>query len=320
MMTTVLIIGGVIAFLLLIVGLVISTREEKKFVENRLDRFTQESLVSVASVQPKASPVAEFLTSQATRFAWGQTLSRELARADIKLRVGEYILVILLSGFGFAVVAWSLTGKDVLSAVIAGVIGLFIPRFYVGRLKNRRLMRFDMQLGDMLSLMVNCLRAGYSPIQALESVAKELPSPISDEFRRVVQEMQIGLSMEMALDNLIRRIPSDDLDLVVTAINVQREVGGALAEILDTISDTIRDRVRIKGEIRVLTAQVMISGRFLSAMPVFLTVGMYFLNRNYMSNFFNPGTRYIGIPALIIGAVMIIIGYNIMKKIADIEV
>ncbi len=132
------------------------------------------------------------------------------------------------------------------------------------RQQAKRLQRFEGQLADMLNLMVNGLRAGYSTMQAMESVSKELPSPISDEFRRVVQEMQIGLSMMESLGNLLRRIPSPDLDLVITALNVQRDVGGNLAEILDTISYTIRERVRIKGEIRVLISQVLYSGRFLS--------------------------------------------------------
>ena len=137
----------------------------------------------------------------------------------------------------------------------------------------------------MANLMVNGLRAGYSTMQAMEAVSKELPAPISDEFRRVVQEMQLGVNMQTALDNLLRRIPSDDLDLVVTSINVQREVGGNLAEILDTISYTIRERVRIKGEIRVLTTQVMYSGRFLSLLPLIVMGVLYLLNREYMMEF-----------------------------------
>ena len=157
-------------------------------------------------------------------------------------------------------------------------------------------------------------------MQALEAVSRELPAPISDEFRRVVQEMQLGIPMNTSLQNLSRRIPSKDLDLVVTAINVQREVGGNLAEILDTISHTIRERVRVKGEIRVLTAQVMMSGRVLAIMPIGVIILMYFLNRQYMMRFFNPATRMYGIPALIIGAILIITGYLIMQKIASIEV
>jgi tight adherence protein B len=157
-------------------------------------------------------------------------------------------------------------------------------------------------------------------MQAMEAVSRELPSPISDEFRRVVQEMQLGIPMDVALENLTRRIPSKDLDLVVTALNVQREVGGNLAEILDTISHTIRERVRVKGEIRVLTSQVMMSGRILSIMPVAVIILMYFLNRQYMMRFFNPATRMFGIPALIFGAFMIVIGYLVMTKLASIEV
>jgi tight adherence protein B len=157
-------------------------------------------------------------------------------------------------------------------------------------------------------------------MQAMEAVSREMPPPISTEFRRVVQEMQIGLSAEAALDNLLRRIPSDDLDLVIAAMNVQREVGGNLAEILDIISHTIRERVRIKGEIRVLTSQVMYSGRFLALMPLMITAALFLLNRPYMMLFFDPETRIVGIPMLIVGALMIASGYFVMTKIATIDV
>ena len=130
----------------------------------------------------------------------------------------------------------------------------------------------------------------------------------------------MGVPMETALENLKRRIPSRDLDLVITAMNVQREVGGNLAEILDTISHTIRERVRVKGEIRVLTTQAMMSGKFLALMPVFLIIAMYFMNRSYMMRFFNPETRMFGIPILIAGAFMIMLGYWLMTRIAAIEV
>ncbi len=132
----------------------------------------------------------------------------------------------------------------------------------------------------------------------MEAVSREMPNPIADEFRRVVQEISLGVPTEKALDNLLRRIPSDDLDLVITAMNVQREVGGNLAEILDTISHTIRERVRIKGEIRVLTAQVMYSGRFLAMMPLFVIGILYILNREYMMEFFKPESVPCGYIAL----------------------
>ena len=193
------------------------------------------------------------------------------------------------------------------------------PRFYVRRQQTQRLNKFNDQLSDMLNLMVNGLRAGYSTLQAMEAVSKELPSPISDEFRRVVQEIQIGISMEASLDNLLRRIPSVDLDFVITAINVQREVGGNLSEILDTISFTIRERVRIKGEVRVLTAQVRTSGTVLAMIPLLLTAVLWFMNPEYLMSFSLAGPVC---TPIIIAVVVLLIGsgYFIMMKIADIEV
>ena len=185
--------------------------------------------------------------------------------------------------------------------------------------QQQRLNRFNDQLSDMLNLMVNGLRAGYSTMQAMEAVSKELPSPISDEFRRVVQEMQIGIPLETALENLLRRIPSPDLDFVVTAINVQREVGGNLSEILDTISFTIRERVRIKGEVRTLTAQVRTSGTVLSFIPFGLTLVLWFLNPTYLMSFSDAGPLCTSIIAcVVIGLVGS--GYFVMMRIADIEV
>jgi tight adherence protein B len=167
--------------------------------------------------------------------------------------------------------------------------------------------------------MVNGLRAGYSTMQAMEAVSREMPAPISDEFRRVVQEMQLGIPMEVSLENLLRRIPSQDLDFMVTAINVQREVGGNLSEILDTISFTIRERIRIKGDIQTLTAQVRTSGTVLSLIPVGLTVVLWFLNPDYLLSLQDGGV-YCVVGVIVAVVSLITIGYVIMMKIADIEV
>jgi tight adherence protein B len=214
---------------------------------------------------------------------------------------------------------WLIGNRHPVSLLIGAILGAFAPRLYVARQKKVRLQKFNEQLADMLNLMVNGLRAGYSTMQAMESISKELPSPISDEFRRVVQEMQIGITMETALENLLRRIPSEDLDFVVTSINVQREVGGNLSEILDTISFTIRERVRIKGEIRVMTSQVRTSGSVLSLIPLFLTLILWFLNPEYLLSVTAGGTLCtIGIICTILG--LIGSGYFVMMRIADIEV
>ena len=328
--STILIFGGAIALVLLVIGLIVTATEERSLVDERLEYLDEQGV----QVIPKKAIIGEWVGKQATRYTWGQSLTRSLARADVKMKTGEFILLIVVLTIGGGLLGWFLgrgTGSGIENTtiqtlanipgiLIGAVLGFFAPILYVRRQQGRRLLKFDNQLADMLNLMVNGLRAGYSIMQAMEAVSKELPPPISDEFRRVVQEMQLGIPMNVALENLTRRIPSKDLDLLVTAINVQREVGGNLAEILDTISHTIRERVRVKGEIRVLTSQVMTSGRFLAVMPVAVIVLMYFINRSYLMRFFNPATRMFGIPALIIGAFLIMIGYFIMQKIARIEV
>jgi len=317
MITILLISGGLVIFLLMIGG-VLSISSQRSLVDERLSPYVREEKSTKSD--DKTTFVGDWVNKQVERSTWGSGIGRELARADIKLKPAEYISLMVIAGIGVGFLAWFFGGKSIFFALIGVLVGMFIPRFYIRRQQSQRLIRFGDQLPDMLGLMVNGLRAGYSSMQAMEAVSKEMPPPISDEFRRVVQEMQLGLPMERALDNLLRRIPSDDLELTIAAMNVQREVGGNLAEILDTISYTIRERVRIKGEIRVMTSQVVYSSRFLSAMPVLIALALYFLNRPYMMMFFKPETRMFGIPALIFGVLMIMSGYFVMRKIAAIEV
>ena len=318
-MITILIIGGILSFFLLIVGVIVTSTSEKSLVDERLGRYLEEEARTTKDIE-KNTPVSDWLNKRLEGSSMGGGIARELARADIKLRAAEYFALMVFAALGVGVIAWFFGGRSLIPGVIGAVIGAFLPRFYVKQQQSKRLIRFSEQLPDMLNLMVNGLRAGYSTMQAMEAVSKELPPPICDEFRRVVQEMQLGIPMERTLDNLLRRIPSDDLDLTIAAINVQREVGGNLAEILDTISFTIRERVRIKGEIRVLTTKQVYSGRFLSMIPVAISLGLWFLNRKYMMLFFAKDSRNIGIPALLCGAILIIAGYFVMNKIAAIEV
>jgi len=318
--TMVLLIGGGFAFLLLILGIVVSITSERSMVEERLGRYVETQQQEILSEKRRSTPLTDWLNRRVERSTLGDRISQELSRADLKLRPGEFIALVVITIIVMAGVGYVIGQYSVVTAIVGAIIGGFLPRFYVKRQQNKRLIRFNEQLSDMLNLMVNGLRAGYSTMQAMEAVSKELPSPISDEFHRVVQEMQLGITMEKALDNLLKRIPSDDLDLVITAINVQREVGGNLAEILDTISFTIRERVRIKGEIRVLTTQVMYSGKFLSLLPLILIGVLYLLNRDYIMTFFKPESVPCGYIALGVAAILIISGYFTMTKLADIEV
>jgi tight adherence protein B len=321
MMTWILIIGGVLVIVLLIVGVIVSANSERSLVEERLGQYLEEDEPEVDERGDDGSAITDWVNQRVARSSLGDRIARDLARADLKLKVAEYFALYVIAIVLGALVLGFLGGWHPVSFLIGAVVGAFAPRFYVKRQQRQRLNRFNDQLSDMLNLMVNGLRAGYSTMQALEAVSKELPPPISDEFRRVVQEMQLGVPMETALDNLLRRIPSDDLDFVITAINVQREVGGNLSEILDSISFTIRERVRIKGEIRVLTAQVRASGTLLSLVPMVLTLILWFLNRDYLMSFFEDAPDPVcGWIALGLIVIMIAAGYFVMMKIADIEV
>jgi tight adherence protein B len=315
--------GGVLLLVLLIIGAVITVTSERSLVEERLGQFLEEDQPAADKGAATGSFVTEWLNRRVSKSSRGDRVARELARADLKFKVAEYYALIFLSTTVVAVLGY-LIQPSWISAIIGAIIGFFIPRFYVKQKQNQRLNRFNYQLSDMLNLMVNGLRAGYSTMQAMEAVSRELPAPISDEFRRLVQEMQIGIPMEKALDNMLRRIPSDDLDFVITAINVQREVGGNLSEILDTISFTIRERVRIKGEIRVLTASVRTSGTILSLIPVGLSLALWFISPEYIGSFFSDSEGLpqpmCGIIAVVTIVGMIASGYFVMMKIADIEV
>ena len=211
----------------------------------------------------------------------GKNLATDIARADLKLTVAEYWALTVISMIGAAVLAWIIYGGYILP-LIGFVAGFFIPKLFVKMRQRKRLKQFNGQLGDGITLMANGLRAGYSLLQAMDAVGREMPPPMSIEFRRVVREIGLGVDNDRAFNNLLRRVPSDDLDLMITAINVQQEVGGNLAEILEIIGFVIRERVRIKGEIQVLTAQGQLSGYVISFLPIALGFILYAMNKPYM--------------------------------------
>ena len=312
--------GGVVAVILLVVGIIVTATSEKTSMDDRLNKYLEEDTKTEKAQKESKSAISDWVNKRVEKSSFGDRIARELARADLKFKPAEYIALYVIAILGVGLIAFFLGGKLIVSAIIGGAIGALLPRIYVKNQQSKRLTRFNDQLPDMINLMVNGLRAGFSTLQAMEAVSKELPPPICDEFRRVVQEMQLGIPMEKALANLLRRIPSQDLDFLVTAINVQREVGGNLAEIMDVISYTIRERIRIKGDIRSLTAQAMYSGRALALMPIGLLCILWFLNRSYVMEFFNKETIWCGAIALGIAGILIVVGYFVMTRIANVEV
>jgi tight adherence protein B len=321
MPVAVLIIGGA-ALAVIVVGLVSSFRGGEAVVQERLGRYAEAGydMGSLAEAEPAAerrSPLTEGLNKALQGRGFADNIATQLARADLKLTVAEYLALQVIAVIGGFVGAYILFGGGILLAAAVAVIAFFLPRIYLRLSQRRRLNMFNDQLGDAINQMSNGLRAGYSVLQAMDSVASELPAPISVEFRRVVQEMQLGLSMEQALNNMLRRINSDDLDLMITAVNVQREVGGNLADILDVISFTIRERVRIKGEIRTLTAQGRMSAYVITFLPIGLTLLLLVLNREYMMQMF---THTCGWIMLGVGIILIASGAFALNKITNIEV
>ena len=321
-MTILLIIGGGLSAVLLVIGIVITIRDEQSELDDRFSHYVEEEFEDAVALaqEQKTTALSEWLDNKLEGSKFGDRIATNLAQADLKLRPAEYVAAMVIASFLLGFFAWAIGGQNIISALIGLILGGMVPRFYMKRQQEKRLVTFGNQLPDMLNLVVNGLRSGYSTMQALEAVSKELPPPLSDEFSRVVKEMQLGISMGESLNNLHRRIPSDDLDLIITAINVQREVGGNLAEILDTISYTIRERIKIKGEIKVLVSQVIYSGRFLALLPLILMGLLWFANREYLLTFFSPGNLLCGGIMLGLAGVMVLAGYLAMNKLADIEV
>jgi len=305
---------AVIGLGVMVGGLIASRRADRFLIEERLGLDEMETAVVTAA--GRRSPLGDALNRALASRGIAADLATQLARADLKLTVGEFLAATVIAMIVGGGVGYLLT-RQVLAAVLACVLGFFVPRWYVAFVRRRRLRAFNDQLSDTINLMVNSLRAGYSVLQAMEAVSREMGPPISIEFGRVVQEVQLGLTLERALSNLLRRVPSDDLDMMITAINVQREVGGNLAEVLDAISYTIRERIRIKGEIRALTAQSRYSGYMVALVPIILAVVIYLINPDFMSQLFVNRCGWIMIGVAVVGVVA---GFVIIGKIVDINV
>ncbi|MEA3340059.1 MAG: type II secretion system F family protein [Chloroflexota bacterium] len=310
-----LIIGFIVVGLGILIGGVIVSQRSSSLIEERLG-ITEEAAVSADEV-PRKSPMADALNRAMTSRGLGSNMATQLARADLKITVAEFMAVTVLLVVVAGAVVFFLRRGDILATAGACLLAFFAPRTYVGMLRGRRLKAFNNQLSDSINLLVNSLRAGYSVMQAMEAIAEEMGPPISVEFGRVVQEVQFGITLEQALAHMLRRITSEDLDMLVTAINVQREVGGNLAEVLDSISHTIRERVRIKGDMQSLTAQSRISGYMVSVIPVALAGFMYLINPEFISLLFTHICGYIMLGAAFLG---IILGFVIMNKMMQIDV
>lgn len=243
-------------------------------------------------------------------------LDFKMQQAGIPLLGTEFLILIAIS-MAVAFVVSSFVARKLYVGLFAALGVAMVEWVYVLIRIDRREAAFTNQLGDCLTMVANAMRAGFSFLQAMDLISKEMEPPISDEFKHVMRDINLGASVERALDDMDKRVNSPDFSLVVTAVLIQQQVGGDLAHILDTISETIQDRIRMRREVKTLTAQGRMSGWVLVALPVITGFLISATSPGYMEPLFN---EKIGQIAIVIAIVMDIIGYIVIQRIVDIDV
>ncbi|MBI3947756.1 MAG: type II secretion system F family protein [Armatimonadetes bacterium] len=269
-------------------------REERREL---LPRLTQ--LLSSTRVQPLLARIEKALTA-----------------AKIPLKATEFVYLSVAGVFAALMIA-RLVSKSISFITVVAAVATVAPFVIVRRSQLARFDRLEAQIADALLLMTNCLRSGTSFMDAMEAVAKEMDPPISEEFQRALRDVAVGVPVDEAFIKLRTRCQSEDLDLAVTAFKIQREVGGALAEILGNIAETIRERHKLKREVQTLTAQGKLSGGILCGLPPALAIGMQLLNPGYFSLLL---TTPEGRAMMLVGIGLQLAGVVIISQLVKIEV
>ncbi len=332
-----LVVAAVAAAAIFLIAIGIAASGSSSGVSARLERYasarqsgkTETSGASGISDLLAQSVALAQLNKVVEQRDFGANLARDIARADLKLKPSEFLAIWIGAIFGlpflFIVASLALPAlRSPLALIVGAFLGFLLPRFWLNRRKAGRLGAFNKQLPDTITLLANGLRAGSSFLQAVELVVRESRPPMSTEFSRVIREVNLGLPFEQAMENMVRRVRSDDLELMATAINIQHTVGGNLAEILDSIAYTIRERIRIQGEIRTLTAQQRLSGYVVGFLPIGLAGFLFVAAPHFMDPMFQKPPDAFGLPLgmviLAFGGFMMFIGFMLIRRIVDIEV
>ena len=307
-----LLIAVLVMIIFLAVGRSLTTDEP---VDERLAQYGITADMDDGAAGGGDAPRAKGLSRAFSGLSASVSLSTLLARTDLPMTAAEFALVMLaVAGGGFVL---GMLRFGLLPGVALGLVAGYLPIIYLRMQAAGRRVKFGEQLPDALALLVGALRTGYGLLQGMEMLVNQLPAPMSVELSRVVRMVGLGVPMQRSLGEMARRMNNDDLDLVVTAISVQYELGGNLAKTLETITETIRDRVRIKREIRSLTGQQRATAYLLAIMPVATGAILYVINPEYIGRLFQPGLIRI-LPAG--AALMVILGFVVMNKMIAIEV
>lgn len=306
----------------LLVGLlsIRSRSNQEHAMTERLNYFAgvQQAPREQAKLTPKAMlyRCIESIANGLGRLQQGKRIELMMQQADWPIRGTEFEAILLLWGGLVGLITFLVTLKGAMFFVGA-LVGILMGFALLGLRIRRRRKKFTNQLGDMLTMVANALRAGFSFMQAFELISREMDAPMGREVQLVVNEVNLGNTLESALDNMQRRVASPDFELVVTAVLIQRQVGGDLASILDTISETIAERVRMRREVMTLTAQGRMSGWVLAAVPFALSIVIYVVNPGYLKPLLESDIGHM----FIIGAIILeVIGFIIIQRIVDIKV
>ncbi len=315
--------------LLLTAAYAFSGADRNRLVVTRLEHVVnrtpgQAGLDDVIALKQERMGLFPLLTSIFASGEWAQRITTDLERAELKLHVGEYLAIRITCALVLFAIAMVIMGPGVfglLGGGVAALVGYTLPKFMINRRLKKRLMTFDDQLVEALGQVANALRSGFGLLQAMDLAAEQLKDPLAIEFKRTINDINVGSSFEDALIALNQRMMSNDLDIAVTAILIQRTVGGNLGEILDTVANTMRERARIKGELRSLTASQKMSGYVVGGLPVAI-IGMLLVvgqltGESYIATLF---TTNAGRLALMAAAGLEGMGIMIIRKILAIEV
>jgi tight adherence protein B len=295
--------------------MILALSKHEESLEEKLQRFTALRIPNNPTTGKKDIKVLLSRLAGFTPKRWRGKIDRELMRGDIQLKGGEFLVL-----QGFLSLIFYLAGIFIVKNILLSLLFLFtgglIPQFWLRSAQKRKRKQFNNQLADSLLILANSLRAGFSLLQAMEMVSQEMPNPISGEFKLTLKEMTYGTPTETALLHLGERVDSDDLNLLVTAVLIQRQVGGNLAEVLMNIHATIQDRIRIHQEIKTLTAQGRMSGYIIAALPFGIAAVLTVLNPSYLKVLI---THPLGLIMIGAGLVSELIGFIIIRKIITIE-
>lgn len=309
------------ASLLIFLYALLESANRKDVVIEKLDAYDADKIIDnefkllSSAKEGPIQKIAKLLEKKSSNSYRKKKNAMLIKQADLPITYEELMVIKVMAAFSFGFLAAALTKN--LWIVLAVVVFIWIlPIFIINRRKKKKIMAFDAQLNEGLIMISNALKAGYSFLQALAVAAEETQDPFSKEFKGLLKELSLGIPIEDGLTNLLERVPSDDLKLIMNAILIQKDVGGNLSEILENIAETIRERQRIKNEVKTLTAQGKMSATIILVMPFFIAVIIYLFDNDYILTLF---TTLIGRFLLVFAMIGQVLGFVSIKKIIKID-